>query len=791
LTSEQLQSARAERWRQVSNPVLTADDARAWLDGIGFCLFLSRRSHASGIASGPAPSFVEAVAGAPSEASSREAIENATALMHRLAAEGSVVPLNLSGAASAFGNGGAAGIGASDQPDFVVTRAALPYVFSLIGGRNWKSGPGAKASPLMTEVWTLLNEKGARTAAEIQTELGRELTEGAVLRALVELWHGLRVIPVYGDGTTRWELTQARFAAEMTASQKVAQTTALSALVSLYLEAAVAASSEEIETFLSPLASRSRVREVVNGLSATRQLGLISVAAQPLFHVAGSLPEFAEEEPVAADAEAGARKRPGSESREASFEHGPRTTREEGTGRKPFQRGVRSGGAAQRGARPQDGRDRGDRDRTERGGGAGFDRGRGGFSRDRGSRERTGPPRERTGSPRERTGPPRERSGYGRPSGERFAGKRSGDARFRSKESGERRPYRGPEDRGPQDRRPEDRRPSDGARTSYGKKPFGKSAGPGGSRPFDRERPGAAARERPSGGPRGGKFPAKKFGQGGARPWEARGAGRPTRAGESERPFRPRREEDAGSERGGERPAGKFGGAKKFDGPKFGAAKKFGGPGKFGSPKFGGRSGSGSRTSGPRTSGPRGLGSRTSGPRTAGPRTAGPRTAGPRTAGPGASGRTTGRGAAGPGSRSGGGSFSGGFKRESGGQKRPFFRERAREGGEGESRPREAGEGARPARREGGWKPKPSGGGFSKPGRPAFKSSGRPAFKGPGKPGFKGSGKPGFKSGGRAGFGKSAKPFGKSGKPGFGGKKPGGFKPPFRKRKDEGGENAG
>ncbi len=152
----------------------------------------------------------------------------------------------------------------------------------------------------------------------------------------------------------------------MTASQKVAQTTALSVLVSLYLEAVVAASSEEIETFLSPLASRSRVREVVNGLSATRQLGLISVAAQPLFHVAGSLPEFAEEEPVAADAESGARKRPASESREAGFERRPGATHEEGAGRKPFQRGVRSDDAVQRRARPHDGGDRGSRDRTER-----------------------------------------------------------------------------------------------------------------------------------------------------------------------------------------------------------------------------------------------------------------------------------------------------------------------------------------------------------------------------------------------------------------------------------------
>ncbi|HET8637637.1 MAG TPA: hypothetical protein VFL96_12385, partial [Acidobacteriaceae bacterium] len=341
MTTEQFQNARAERWRQKSNPALTAEDAEAWIEDIGLCLFLPRRGNFLAAA----PSFVEAAMGAPSEVPGREAIENATGLMRRLAADAAVVPLNL------FGNSG------SDQPDFLASRATLPYVFSLIGGRNWKSGPGTKASPLMTEIWTLLNDGEARTAAEIQAALGRELTEAAVLRALAELWHGLRAIPAYdGDVTratdaTRWELTQARFAAEMTASQKVAQTTALSALVSLYLDGAVAASSEDVETFLSPVTARSRAREVVNGLMATRQLGLISVGAQPLLHVAGALPEFAEEEPEAKPKDRGERR--------SEYERRDRAA-EGGGGRKPYERRER----------PQGGRER-----------TGFDRG--------GRRERT------------------------------------------------------------------------------------------------------------------------------------------------------------------------------------------------------------------------------------------------------------------------------------------------------------------------------------------------------------------------------------------------------------------
>jgi hypothetical protein len=62
LTAEQLQAVRAERWRQKSNPVLTLEDAAAWLNTTGLCLFLPRRNQFLA----PAPSFVEACSGDPS-----------------------------------------------------------------------------------------------------------------------------------------------------------------------------------------------------------------------------------------------------------------------------------------------------------------------------------------------------------------------------------------------------------------------------------------------------------------------------------------------------------------------------------------------------------------------------------------------------------------------------------------------------------------------------------------------------------------------------------------------------
>ena len=49
---------------------------------------------------------------------------------------------------------------------------------------------------------------------------------------------------------------------------------------------------EEVELFLAPLTARSKVREVLRGLVATRQVHTMSVGHAPHYYVAGTLPEF-------------------------------------------------------------------------------------------------------------------------------------------------------------------------------------------------------------------------------------------------------------------------------------------------------------------------------------------------------------------------------------------------------------------------------------------------------------------------------------------------------------------
>jgi 23S rRNA pseudouridine2605 synthase len=133
------------------------------------------------------------------------------------------------------------------------------------------------------------------TAAEARETLGRELTEAAVLRALCELWQALRITPVLGEGgqAARWEMLRVRHRGALETGSTTSQVTALSLLVSMYLQSVYAATSEEIEVFLSPVTSRSRVREAVRGLSATRQIHTLSMDAQTYYFLENGLPEFA------------------------------------------------------------------------------------------------------------------------------------------------------------------------------------------------------------------------------------------------------------------------------------------------------------------------------------------------------------------------------------------------------------------------------------------------------------------------------------------------------------------
>jgi uncharacterized membrane protein YgcG len=206
-------------------------------------------------------------------------------LLVRLETDGVAVRLNLLGQPG-------------EQPDFVVAGWVLPYVYALRGDRDWRRSPqltgSRQVSQLAVQAYKLL-ETGETTIAALTHALGREVTEGAVLRAITELWQQLRIIPVVSapGQSAQWQLLRTRFQKAIAEGASTSQVTAISVLASIYLQAVIAATMEEVELFLAPLTARSKIREVLRGLVATRQVHTISMGHAPHFYVAGTLPEFA------------------------------------------------------------------------------------------------------------------------------------------------------------------------------------------------------------------------------------------------------------------------------------------------------------------------------------------------------------------------------------------------------------------------------------------------------------------------------------------------------------------
>ena len=284
MTAEQLEQARAERMRQSGHGAINIEDVRTWIEETGLCIFLPRSAQAGFTA----PTFVEAVAGQRTTEATPELIATSESLLVRLEAEGVAVRLNL---------GGHPLNQAGDQPDYIVAGWVLPYIYALRGDRDWRRSPQLTGSRQVSQLAVLAAKQidtGNMSATQIRDALGREVTETAVLRALHELWKQLRIIPVVPEigQPALWQPLRQRFQKAIAEGASTSQVTAISVLASIYLQAVIAASMEDVEMFLSPLTSRSKIREVVRGLAATRQVHSTTLGHSPMFYVAGTLPEF-------------------------------------------------------------------------------------------------------------------------------------------------------------------------------------------------------------------------------------------------------------------------------------------------------------------------------------------------------------------------------------------------------------------------------------------------------------------------------------------------------------------
>jgi 23S rRNA pseudouridine2605 synthase len=250
MTNEDLGQARAQLWRQDGSALLTGEDAQAWLAAIYLCTLRESPRLMS------LPSLGAALGGAkePTRESAKAVDSIATRLM----------------------DDRAAALVLWDDVEMLVGEEALTYVFGLAGERELKKAPAG--TPLAQEVWKALFD-GSKTVNEIARAVGGEVTAGAVRRALQELWRVLRVLPLAPGMSedVRWELAARGWPQLVRAGVTMSQVTALSALVTIYLHCAVAATEEEVERVLAPLASRTRVQEVLRGLHSARQIEMVGV----------------------------------------------------------------------------------------------------------------------------------------------------------------------------------------------------------------------------------------------------------------------------------------------------------------------------------------------------------------------------------------------------------------------------------------------------------------------------------------------------------------------------------
>ena len=275
MTEQELQRQRAELWRINGHPIRTLEDAQSFLDSIGFCLVYPLRSLPV------VPSFFAAYCGTAENlpeakhafADSRK--EPATELMLRLLRERRAYEINL-----------------LPESGLLLSPAFFPFVYALFGDRNPKAAPktnahGGKLSPLALRVFEAIQKHGPITKKQLQDLISRELSSAALDRTLNELWSILKITRVDDrphEGAC-WDLLYRWSPEMMMEGSRISASEAISAMLGKYLEAVVAATREEIEQFFSHLAARSKVRESLNALLATRGLSFIVVGERTLIHL--------------------------------------------------------------------------------------------------------------------------------------------------------------------------------------------------------------------------------------------------------------------------------------------------------------------------------------------------------------------------------------------------------------------------------------------------------------------------------------------------------------------------
>ena len=275
MTDQELIQLRREKWRLAGNPVRTLDDARSFIESTGFSLMFPVMPPML------VPTFIGAWAGTDErlptqkQAFTDTRAKDATELMVRLLRDKSAYEANLF----------------DENNAFLLAASVFPYFYALMGERNPrqapKAGPRSLYSQLACDAYAIIHRKGPISKLKLLEELGKGISVAAVDRALSELWSKLRITRVdYNEREgASWDVLQ-RWAPDAVAEGvNCSVNSALSALLSKYLDCVIAADQPELESFFGNFVARSKIREAVNALLAAREFSFVPVGHRTLIQV--------------------------------------------------------------------------------------------------------------------------------------------------------------------------------------------------------------------------------------------------------------------------------------------------------------------------------------------------------------------------------------------------------------------------------------------------------------------------------------------------------------------------
>lgn len=270
-----LDQLRRQKWHLDGQPVRTLDDARSFIESVGFCLMYPLKPPVL------APTFVGAWVGSEDRlptwqlAFSDPRAQEATELMVRLLRDKSAYEANLF----------------DENNAFLVAGSIFPYFYALVGERNPRQaprpGPRSEFSQLACDAYEIIRRDGPISKHKLLESLGGGASAPALDKSLAELWSKLRITRVdyrsgegaFWDVLFRWSPDAVREGIGLSVAES------LSALLSKYLDCVVAADQQELEAFFGNFVPRSRVREAINALLAARELSFVHAGNRSLIQV--------------------------------------------------------------------------------------------------------------------------------------------------------------------------------------------------------------------------------------------------------------------------------------------------------------------------------------------------------------------------------------------------------------------------------------------------------------------------------------------------------------------------